>query len=159
MGEPESPNDIVGHKTFADGHHEPLRREEADAIWKSVEQKREKRAVDMPSAKEALSTMLDAKQRMQELGWWQGLGLRVRRGDECAVAEFGSTGIWRGWVDQEGKYVHYCDCVSDPRKTWLKPLADLTPDEREHMEQCDKREAEAYRAMLDSFAAMDGDRP
>lgn len=145
---PESPDDIVGHKTMIDGSHEPLRRAEAEAIWKQVEERQAKRAADMPTVEVVLSIMLEAKQRMNELGWWQGLGLRLRPGDQCAVAEFGSTGIWSGWIDDDGKYVHYCDCVTDPRKAWLKPLAYLSEDERAHMQACDKREAEAYAAQF-----------
>ncbi len=141
-------SEYYGHKTLIDGSHVPLTKDEAAALWKMAEDAQAKRASDMPGVRDALGAMLDAKQRMQELGWWQGGGLRVKRGDECAVAEFGSTGIWRGRLDDEGKYVHYCDCVSDPRKCWLKPLADLTDDERQHMEQCDAREAEAFAAEL-----------
>ena len=89
---------------------------------------------------------------MQELGWWKGGGT-VRKGDRCAVAESGSTGIWTGWLDDEGKYVTYCDCVSEPRKVWLKPLEALTEQERAHLEACDKREAEAYDAELARLAA------
>lgn len=142
-----------GHKTLIDGTHVPLTEDEADAIWKAVNAAKAKRAQDMPTAQHALRALIEAQQRMQELGWWQGGGLRVKRGDECAVAETGSTGIWRGHLDADGKYVQYCDCVSDPRKCWLKPLADLSDEERAHMETCDEREAEAYTAMIDRWAS------
>ena len=141
-----------GHKTLLDGSRVALTEGEAEALWNAVEEAIAKRAQEIPTAQDALRVMIAAKQRMQELGWWQGGGLRVKRGDECAVAETGSTGIWRGRVDPEGKYVHYGDCVSDPRKCWLKPLTDLTDDERTWMEECDRREAEAYGAMLDRLA-------
>jgi hypothetical protein len=144
-----------GRKTLIDGSHVPLTSEEAEALWKSVEAAKQKRAETMPRVQDALSAMLDAKQRMQELGWWQGGGLRVRRGDQCAVAEFGSTGIWSGWVDDEGKYVHYCDSVTDKRRAWLKPLAELTDDERARMKECDEREALAFRAELDRLTPED----
>lgn len=147
-----------GHKTLIDGTHLPLTEDEADAIWKAVEAAKVKRAQEMPTAQDVLRVLIAAQQRMQELGWWLGGGLRVKRGDECAVAETGSTGIWRGHIDADGKYVHYCDCVSDPRKCWLKPLADLSDEERAHMETCDQQEAEAYTAMIDRWAleARDG---
>lgn len=141
-----------GHKTLIDGTHVPLTSEEADALWKYVEEAKAKRATDMPTAEDALRTMLDAKQRMQDLGWWLGGGLRVKPGDQCAVAEFGSTGIWSGRLDDQRKYVTYADSVADPRKVWLKPLADLTDDERKHMEACDRREAEAFNAELQRIA-------
>lgn len=138
-----------GHKTFADGHHEPLTKEEAETLWLAVEAARTKRAEAMPTGQNALRAMIDAQERLHELGWWKGGGLRVRRGDECAVAETGSTGMWRGRVDAEGEYVHFGDCVRKPRDCWLKPLADLTDDERAWMEECDRNEAEASQAWLD----------
>ena len=147
--------DYHGHKTLADGSHVPLTADEAESIWKMIDAAKTKRAQDMPTAQDALRTLIAAQERMKELGWWLGPGLRVNRGDDCAVAETGSTGMWRGHYDADGKYIHYCDCVSDPRKCWLKPLADLTDDERAHMAACDAREAEAYRAMFDRM----GDRP
>ena len=143
-----------GHKTMLDGTHAPLSKDEADAIWKSIEEASEKRALEMPTAQGALRVLIAATQRLQELGWWEGGGLRIKRGDECAVAETGSTGMWRGRLDADGKYVHYSDCVSDPRKCWLKPLADLTDDERAWMEECDRREADAYEAMIARYASL-----
>lgn len=143
-----------GHKTLIDGSHVPLSKEEAEALWAAVEDERTKRNAAMPTAKDALSALIDAETRLRDLGWSRGGGLRVRTGDECAVSEMGSTGMWRGRLDDEGKYVHYGDCVSSRQKCFLKPLADLTPDERAWMEECDKREAEAYSAMLDRYAAM-----
>lgn len=142
-------NKYFGHRTLVDGTHVPLTENEAGAIMQYVEDARIKREDNMPTAQDALRAMIEAKQRLQELGWWQGGGLRVKRGDECAVAETGSTGMWRGRLASDGKYVHYGDCVSDPRKCWLKPLSDLTDDERAWMEECDKREAEAFKAWLD----------
>ena len=141
-----------GHKTLIDGTHVPLTEDEVDAIWRAVDAAKAKRAQEMPTAQDALRALIEAQQRLQELGWRLGGGLRVKRGDECAVAETGSTGIWRGHLDADGKYVQYCDCVSAPRKCWLKPLADLSDEERAHMETCDKREAEAYTATFDRWA-------
>jgi hypothetical protein len=143
-----------GHKTLTDGSHVPLSKDEAEALWKSVEDARDKRNAAMPTARDALSALIDAETRLRDLGWSLGGGLRVRRGDECAVTQMGSTGMWRGRVDDEGKYVHFGDSVASPRKCFLKPLADLTPDERSWMEECDKREAEAMSAMMDRYAAM-----
>lgn len=144
-----------GHKTMADGSTVPLSEDEAKAIWQSVEAAREKRAQDMPAARDALASISDAHSRMNELGWWRGGGLRIKRGDEYAVAQSGSTGIWRGRLDIEGKYVHFGDCVSEPRQCWFKPLAELTDDERAWMQECDRREAEAYSAMIDRLAKQE----
>jgi hypothetical protein len=142
-----------GHKTLIDGSRVPLTKDEAAAIVEAARVADRERAKDMPTVRDALATMIRAEQRMKDLGWWKGGGLRVKPGDECAVAETGSTGIWRGRLDAERKYVHYGDSVSDPRKCWLKPLADLTEGERAWMEECDRHEAEAYSAMLVRYAA------
>lgn len=146
--------DYHGHMTMADGSHVPLTKEDAEALWAAVEAEKARRANDMPTAQDALRALISAEQRLRELGWARGGGLRVNRGDKCAVAEQGSTGIWKGWLDSDGKYVHYGDCASDPRKTFLKPLADLTDDEHAHMAECDRREAEAHSAMIERFAAL-----
>jgi len=146
-------SDYHGHKTLIDGSHVPLTKDEAEGLWKMVEDAKAKRAETMPTAEAALRMLISATQRLNELGWWEG-GLRVRAGDECAVAQTGSTGMWKGWVDDERKYVHYCDSVTSPRDVWLKPLADITDDERRHMEECDKREAEAHAAEMRRYAAM-----
>lgn len=138
-----------GYKTLIDGTHVALSQDEASAIWQTIEEADVKRAKDMPTAQDALRVMIAARQRLQELGWWEGGGLLVKPGDECAVAQTGSTGMWRGCLDTERKYVHYGDCVSKPRECWLKPLSDLSDDERAWMEECDRREAEAYKAMMD----------
>lgn len=137
-----------GHVTMADGSHVALTEAEAKALWDKVDADKAARTVALPTARDALRSLIDAEERLRELGWARGGGLRVRRGDECAVSEPGSTGIWRGRVDEEGKYVHFGDCVAAPQKCFLKPVADLTDEERAWMEECDHREAESYSAMI-----------
>jgi hypothetical protein len=145
-----------GHMTMSDGSHKALTADEAEALWRAIERDAEDRARLMPTSDDAMRAILDAQQRMKALGWRKGLGIvGVKRGDECAVREDGSTGIWSGWVDQDGKYVNYCDCVSDPRKVWLKPLTDLTDDERAKMAECDKDDREFHNRMIQSLIAAD----
>jgi hypothetical protein len=144
-----------GHMTMIDGSHVPLTKEGAEAIWKSVEAAREKRAETLPNAQDALRGMIQAETRMRELGWSIGYGFKVKRGENCAVAQQGSTGMWSGFVDAEGDYVHFGDCVVDPRKAWLKPLAELTDDERALIKECDQREAEAFTAMISHMREVD----
>lgn len=141
-----------GHKTLTDGTHVPLTKDEAEAILRAVDEAKAKRAEDMPTARDALASLIRAEQRMKDLGWWKGGGLRIKLGDECAIAETGSTGMWSGRISQPGNFVSYGDYVSDRQKLWLKPLADLTDDERAWMQQCDQRETEAYAAMMDRLA-------
>jgi hypothetical protein len=154
MVRPDGIPEYHGHKTMIDGTHVPLTEAEAKALWDGAMAAKAARGENMPTSRDALSVMIEAEQRMHELGWWLGGGLRVRKGDECAVSQTGSTGMWRGRVDDEGKYVHFGDSVSAPNKCWLKPLADLTEQEREWMAECDKREAEAFDADIKRYAAM-----
>ena len=146
-----------GHATLEDGSHVPLTAEDAKALWEAAERSADDRAALMPTSDAAMRVISDAHQRMNDLGWWKGGGLRVRRGDECAVREDTSTGIWSGWLDQDGEYVHYCDSVSAPRKVWLKPITDLTEDERERMAECDASERKWRDRMIQSFVDMDND--
>ena len=149
-------NEYHGHVTHLDGSHTPLSKEQADALWQACERDAEERARLMPTSDDAMRVMLDAQQRMKALGWRKGLGIvGVKRGDECAIREDGSTGIWSGWIDQDGKYAHYCDCVSDPRKVWLKPLDELTDAERARMAECDKNDREFQESMIQSMIAAD----
>lgn len=140
-------SDYHGHVTMNNGTHKVLTDDEAKAIWQSAERAAEDRAKLMPTSDDAMRAILDAQQRMGALGWRKGLGLTgVKRGDVCAIREDGSTGIWSGWIDQEGKYAHYCDGVSELRKVWIKPTADLTDDEFIKMQECDEAEAEFAEA-------------
>jgi hypothetical protein len=147
-------SEYKGHVTMTDGSHMALSEEEAKALWEMSERSAEDRARLMPTSDDAMQAILDAHQRMKALGWRKGIGIiGVKRGDECAVREDGSTGIWSGWVDEDGKYAHYCDCVSRPSKVWLKPLAELTEDERTKMAECDKSDREFNDRMVQSLIA------
>lgn len=140
--------EFYGSASMSDGTRVALTSEQAKALWQRAEEAKAQRAETMPTAQDALRALIAAEERLRELGWSRGGSLRVKRGDYCAVAEQGSTGIWKGWLDQDGAYVHYGDCASSRQKVFLKPLADLTEDERKHMEACDQREVEAYRSMI-----------
>ena len=99
-------NPIVGHKTFREGHsfrHEPLRKNEADAIMASVEEAKKRRTELMTTEKDAVRLMYDAYQRLKELGWR----------DHCygptnqtvLLIEPGSSGIhkgqrWKEWPEK-----------------------------------------------------------
>ncbi len=88
--------DYVGHKTFSDGQggfrHEPLTREEGEKIWRQREEAEEIRARDMPTERDALSTMFEAHQRLKELGWNDAIYC-PKDGSVFDVIEAGSTGI------------------------------------------------------------------
>ena len=131
-----------GHMTHKDGSHTALSKEEDAALWASFEKRDAEMAALMPQAWDALGSIIRAEERLRNLGWRKGGGLAVKKGDECAVIEFGSTGMWSGWLDDERKFVHYSGCASSPQKVWLKPLSELTEEERAHMAYCDKDSAE-----------------
>lgn len=98
-------NPIVGHKTFADGaggfRHEPLRKDEADALWASCEADRERRASDMPDEKAALKILFDAWLRLKELGWREA-AYCPKDGSPFQIIEAGSTGIFDAFY--QGKW-------------------------------------------------------
>lgn len=94
----ESPDDIVGHKTFSDGllsfRHEPLTRAEADAIFAAAEKAQRERAERMPDERAAIRAMQDAWLRLKELGWNDPIYC-PKDGSPFEVIEAGSTGIFR----------------------------------------------------------------
>ena len=113
----ETPDDIVGHKTFDTGErdpttgfplmrHEPLTRAEGEAMWKAAEAAEADRAARMPDEKAAICAMHDAWLRLKQLGWREGC-YSPRDGSTFKVIEVGSTGIFD------------CDCRGEwPDCTW-----------------------------------------
>lgn len=99
----ESPDDIVGHKTFDTGErgpdgfpvfrHEPLTRAEGEAMWKRAEEQQAERARSMPDEQAAISAMFNAWQRLKELGW-NDIMYCPKDGSRFRVIENGSTGIF-----------------------------------------------------------------
>lgn len=143
-----------GHKTMADGSRVPLTKGEAAEIMAHIKEREAKRSADMPTVRDALSALISAEERLRDLGWWRGGGLRVRRGDACAVIQQGSTGMWSGRYQEDGEYVLFGDSVCRPRDCWMKPLPDLTDEERAWMEKCDKAEGEAQNSLVLRIARM-----
>jgi len=148
-------SDYHGHMTHKDGSHTYLSKEEVDDLVASFEKHNAEMASLMPQAWDALGVIGRATERLRKLGWRKGGGLAVRKGDECAVIQIGSTGMWSGWLDDDRKYVHYSGCVSSPEKVWLKPLAELTEEERAYMAYCDKDSAEYMEGEFSRWSADD----
>jgi len=99
-----SPDDVVGHKTFATGElcpetglpqmrHEPLTRAEADALWADVEKCRKAREERMPDEKAAIDALHEAWTRLKELGWSEPQYC-PKDGTKFKVIELGSTGLF-----------------------------------------------------------------
>jgi len=90
---------IVGHKTFStpDGgfRHEPLRQSEAEAIMKSVDEAKARRAALMPTEEDAARAMWEAYYRLKELGWREPC--YGPTGETVRLIEPGSSGIHSGY--------------------------------------------------------------
>ncbi|MEL8056265.1 MAG: hypothetical protein AAGK66_08930 [Pseudomonadota bacterium] len=148
-------DDYHGHLTHKDGSHAALTKDQAEVIWGVIEAKRAQQAQDMPQPWDATAQIISAKERLQALGWKRGGGLSIAKGQECAVVELSSTGMWSGWLDSEGVYVHYAGCVSARNKVWLKRLSELTEDERKRIAQGDKDAADWLEREIETFASME----
>jgi hypothetical protein len=85
---------IVGHSTFSDGHHEPLRQSEAVAIMAASDAAKARRAEQMPDERAAIDAMFEAWLRLKELGWKEAQYC-PKDGSRFDVIEPGSTGIHR----------------------------------------------------------------
>jgi len=88
----EKPDDIVGHKTMADGTHVPLTRAEGEALLKAVAAARAKREDLMPDEKAALRMFADAFERLKDFGFCEAMYC-PKDGSHFQVIEAGSTGI------------------------------------------------------------------
>jgi len=100
----DSPNDIVGHKTFDTGErcpetgfpilrHEPLTRAEGDTLMVAIERRQKEREERMPDEKSAIDALFEAWLRLKELGWSEPQYC-PKDGTRFNVIELGSTGIF-----------------------------------------------------------------
>lgn len=133
---------VRGWATLADGTRIETTADDAAEMWKMFEAIKAKRAAAYPTTHDALCAFLDATERMRDLGWRTAI-FGVEDGDEFAIAEQGSTGIFRAvWIEP---YLHYQDCVAHMGEHYIKRLADLTDAERLKMVECESSHAE-FRA-------------
>ena len=96
-------NPVVGHKTFYENgqfRHEPLRKDEADALWEQAEAERARREQAMPDEQSALQQLWDAQYRLKDFGW-QDPVYAPKDGSPLDIIELGSTGIHRGYYEGE----------------------------------------------------------
>ena len=128
-----SNNPIVGHKTFGnpDGsyRHEPLRKNEADAIMASVEAATRRRAELMPTEQDAVRMMCEAHHRLKELGWRETM--YGPTGEVVQVVEPGSSGIheavrhepWpeKTWWSADAEMWPMAPCLFKPKATGEQP--------------------------------------
>ena len=86
--------EYCGHMTMTDGSHVILTADERDALWAQIEAAKTKRATDMPDEKAAIEAMMQAHERLRELGWSDAIYC-PKDGSEFNVIEAGSVGIFR----------------------------------------------------------------
>lgn len=114
--EDETGSRIVGHKTMADGSHQPITQREAEAIMAQVEASDARRLALMPDEKSAIHMLFDAWQRLKDLGWREAQYC-PKDGSSFEVIEAGSTGIFRA---------HYTGTWPDG-SWWLEDSGDIYP--------------------------------
>jgi len=140
-----------GRKTMLDGSRIPLSETEISDLSRWRENKRAEQAAAYPTTHSALRAYIDADERMRDLGWVSTI-FNLDDGAELAVAERGSTGIFRAvWVKP---YLHYHDCVASMGKNFIKRIADLTPDEAETMARCEADHLEFMEAQTKTMQAL-----
>lgn len=126
----ESPDDIVGHKTFATGErdenglpvhrHEPLTRSEGEALWNAAKADEARRAEQMPDEQSAIRALFDAWLRLKDFGWREPMYC-PKDGTRFKIIELGSTGVFDGayrgkWPDGSwdswDEFDMYCSSIA-----------------------------------------------
>ena len=156
----ESPNDIVGHKTFDTGEtcpetgfpklrHEPMTRAEADALWESAEAEKNRRATQMPDEHVAIRAMWDAWYRLKELGWQEAMYC-PKDGTKFKVIENGSTGIFD--CVYEGKWPEGYWTTFDEHDSYPSSIAPalfkLYPEDQARYDEKMRDARERFRAEM-----------
>jgi len=97
-------NPIVGHKTFIEDtggfRHEPIRKDEADALWAACEAEQEERVKRLPDEPSAIKALFEAWLRLKELGWCEAIYC-PKDGTPFQIIEAGSTGIFDAYFQGE----------------------------------------------------------
>jgi len=109
-------NPIVGHATWADGSHTPVRKDEAGALIAQADAEQAKRAADMPTERDALKALFAAYQRLKELDWNDAIYC-PKDGSLFDVIEAGSSGIHSCRYDGEWPTGNW----------WIEEAGDLWP--------------------------------
>ena len=118
----------VGHKTFRneDGtfRHEPLYESEANALWEQIKAAKAEREELMPDEETAIKVMMDAYQRLKDLGWSNPVYC-PKDGSVFKVLELGSTGkhdcIYRGEWPEGGWWILEGGDIWPSRPALFKP--------------------------------------
>lgn len=98
---------IAGGIMCGDDGCRPISREAAEALWSAAKEHQRKRAEAMPDEPTALRAMVDAYQRLKELGWRDAT--YAPKDEPIEMLEVGSTGIHRGYRDDIGFWIQDTD--------------------------------------------------
>ncbi len=111
--------------------------EEATAIWKAIECQNAADEAAMPDTLAAMITLQRARERLQRLGWKEGIYC-PKDGSNFAVMQYGSTGIFAGTYvgDWPTGDVWIADETCAPQGIMWKPLDKLTAAESARLEVC-----------------------
>lgn len=122
-----------GWRTMQDGQRIPLTEQEAKDIHVQIQKMKTARAEKLPTVVAALEAISEATGRLRELGW-NTIG--PRDGEEKAMIQYNSTGMWR--AHRSGEYYHAEDCVYGLRdkSLFFKSIDQLTDDEHERIAYC-----------------------
>jgi hypothetical protein len=93
-----------------------------EQLLAEIERDKAQRAAEMPAVKDCLNVMLQAKQRLRELGWNDGI-YAPKDGTLFEVIEFGSTGVFNCRYDGEWPDGHWM--TSDGRDLYPSSSAPL----------------------------------
>ena len=83
-----------------------------EMLWAESEGQRRTRAADMPTEQRAIRHLFDAWYRLKELGWREAM-YAPRDRTWCEFIECGSTGVYKGYCDEEGRI-----WLVDDQDTW-----------------------------------------
>jgi len=123
---------MEGWATLEDGSHISLSQAECEELIASVNENEARKAEAMPTTKEAIAAMFDARDRLGTLGWIEGKYC-PKDGSPFAAIQHSSTGIFTGNFDGKWPYdfAHIEDEGMHPYGFMWKPLDQLTEWEEE----------------------------
>lgn len=130
---------IIGFGTKADGSPVQFTETEVRALLKACDEEKQKRAVDMPTAQDALAAISRSTTRLRDLGWKDAIYC-PKDGSTFAVIEYGSTGIFTGLYsgDWHDGRIYLDDFLVHPNGCMFKLLDDLSEDEKARLAECDQ---------------------
>jgi hypothetical protein len=144
---------VEGWATLEDGSRVRLTQDEARALLEGAEANEARKAELMPTTKEAVGAMFDARDRLRRLGWGDGCYC-PKDGSLFAVIQHGSSGIFTGFYRGEWPkgFARVEDEIMHPDGYLWKSLDKLTAWEEE-MRKASARSTAGHIARLGKMAS------